>query len=100
MMKVESFSRTEFLAERWEYKPGEHVSFIGPTGSGKTHFAYQLLRVTATPEMPAIILVMKPRDETAVKFTKAAKYRTVRFWPPGPSIWNPGKKAGYTLWPT
>lgn len=99
MMKVESFSRNEFIAERWEYKAGEHVSFIGPTGSGKTHLAYQILRNTASEELPAIILVMKPRDETATKFTKQAQYRTIRFWPPTPSIWKPGKQKGYTLWP-
>lgn len=99
MTKVESFTRTEFLAERWQYKPGEHVSIIGPTGAGKTHIGYQLLRHSAAEELPAIVFVMKPRDETAAKFSKEAKYRIVRSWPPVPSVWNPGKKAGYVLWP-
>lgn len=99
MMKVESFTRTDFLTDHWEYNPGEHVSFIGPTGSGKTWFAYQLLRPTATPECPAIVMVMKPRDDTAAKFSKAVKYRTVRTWPAPPSIWQPGKRDGYVLWP-
>lgn len=99
-MKVESIPRSEFLSECWEYNPGEHVSFLGPTGSGKTRFAYELLYDTATVDLPAVILVMKPRDETAKGFTKKAAYRTVRTWPPMPSVWNPGKKPGYTLWPT
>lgn len=97
--KVESIPRSEFLNDVWDYNPGEHVSFIGPTGSGKTTLAYQLLEKTATEDNPVIILVMKPRDKTVESFSKKAKYRTVRFWPPVPSIWSPGKKPGYVLWP-
>lgn len=98
-MKVESIPRTEFLAECWEYKAGEHVSIIGPTGSGKTYIAYELLAHSATVELPAFIMVMKPRDETTLKFAKRMKYRVVRSWPIPLSIWNPGKKAGYIIWP-
>lgn len=36
-------SRQDFLDNRWEYRPGEHVTFIGNTGSGKTYMAFQLL---------------------------------------------------------
>lgn len=97
--KVESIPRDEFLNEVWEYEEGQHVSFLGPTNAGKTYLAYQLLNVTATDKMPAIVLVMKPRDKTATKFTKLAKFRKVTTWPPPPSVWNPGKVRGYTLWP-
>jgi energy-coupling factor transporter ATP-binding protein EcfA2 len=98
-VKVESIPRDEFLHEVWVHNPGEHVSFLGPTGSGKTQLAYELLDVTATEEHPAIVLVMKPKDDTAAKFTKRSKFRIVRSWPPVPSVWNPGKKRGYVLWP-
>jgi hypothetical protein len=83
----------------WSYEKGEHVSLIGPTGSGKTTLSYQLLQHTATTENPAVVLVMKPKDFTVKHFSKQAGYRTVPVWPPTPSIWQPGKKPGYVLWP-
>lgn len=97
--KVASFSRNDFFDRVWEYKAGEHLSLLGPTGNGKTTLAYQLLRRTATQELPGVVLVMKPRDDTADKFTRASKYRRVRSWPPRVSLWQPGRRPGYTLWP-
>lgn len=91
--------RDEFVEERWHYRPGEHVTFIAPTGNGKTTLAMQLLKETATPDHPAVVLVMKPRDETSAKFGKQANFRTVRTWPPIPSIWKPRKPPGWMLWP-
>lgn len=96
---VPSIPRAEFVAEHWDYRPGEHVTMLGHTGSGKTTLAYQLLQVTATPEVPAVVLVMKPRDATAERWNKALNFRKVRHWPPPPSIWRPGRVPGWTLWP-
>jgi hypothetical protein len=96
---IETFGREEFLTNRWSYKPGEHVTFIAPTQSGKTYLAYQLLGYTATPKCPAIVLSMKPRDGTTEKFTKELGFRRVPVWPPGPSIQWTKKPPGYTLWP-
>lgn len=99
-MRVESFPREEFLSERWNYKAGEHVTILGPTGSGKTWLSYQLLQHTATPKLPGIVLVMKPRDTTAETWNKTLGFRRVRSWPPVPSIWRPNDKPpGWTLWP-
>lgn len=91
--------RGEFIDERWHYQTGEHVTCLAPTGNGKTTLMYQLLHATATEEVPAVSLVMKPRDSTAVKFTKESGFRRVSSWPPPPSPWHPGKPRGYTLWP-
>ncbi len=96
---VERISREEFLTECWDYRPGEHVTIIGPTGSGKTWLGYQLLEVTATPEVPALVLVMKPRDGTVRKFSKENDYRIVRNWPPAVSPWKPRKPSGFVIWP-
>jgi hypothetical protein len=34
--------RDDFLRRRFDYRPGDHVTIIGPTGSGKTWMASQL----------------------------------------------------------
>lgn len=93
------FGREEFLVERWQYRPGEHVTLLGPTGCGKTTLAYQLLEQSATPKLPAISLVMKPKDSTAREWNKRLRFRTVRQWPPLPSIWSPQQPPGWCLWP-
>lgn len=98
-VRVYSFPRNVFLDDMWRYEAGEHVSFLGPTGSGKTFLSYQLLGRTATRELPAMVMAMKPRDKTVSVFTKRHRYRLVRDWPPPPSVWDPGRHAGYTLWP-
>jgi hypothetical protein len=94
-----SIPRAEFLDDYWDYRPGEHVTIIGPTGCGKTWLGYELLDRSVSERLPAVMMVMKPRDATAKAFTKRLRFRTVRAWPPLPSIWQPGKPRGYTLWP-
>jgi energy-coupling factor transporter ATP-binding protein EcfA2 len=96
---IERFDRKEFISERFDYKPGEHVTIIGPTGSGKTTLGYQLLQEVTSPELQGIVFVMKPRDETATKWNKTLDYRRVATWPPPMSPWRPKKPSGYTLWP-
>lgn len=98
MARVASFPREEFIRSRFRYRPGEHVTFLGPTGAGKTTLAMQLLDAVARPELPAVNLVMKPRDETARKFTKTAGFKTVRGWP-AVKVPFVQKPRGYTVWP-
>lgn len=90
--------RDSFIADRWDYKPGEHVSWIGYTGSGKTTFMRQLLRVSATPKLPAVVLAVKPRDENMVKLGREVTLKTTRSWPPVSIGWE-GRHNGYVLWP-
>lgn len=97
--RPERFTRQEFLSNRWRYEAGEHVTFIGPTGSGKTTLALQLLNRTANKDLPAVILVAKPRDATSMRFYHKNKkrYRMVATWPPPPGM--PVKPNGYLVWP-
>lgn len=97
--EVARFSRVEFIREYFDYRPGEHVTILGPTGSGKTTLALQLLGEASSDKLPGIIMVMKPRDSTATKFTKELGYKRVRTWPPPLSVWEPKKPPGWTLWP-
>jgi hypothetical protein len=97
---VVRYGRQEFLTEVWDYKTGEHVTILAPSGGGKTQLGYELLAVTATPELPAVVLVMKPRDETVSKFVKRNHYRVVRRWPPSLYDRQVRKPPGYALWPS
>jgi energy-coupling factor transporter ATP-binding protein EcfA2 len=96
---VTRFEREDFIKSYFRYKPGEHLSLLGPTGSGKTTLAYQLLDAVSKPELPGIVLVMKPRDKTAADWTKKLDYVRVKHWPPVTSVWKPRKPRGWTLWP-
>lgn len=97
-MKVQSFTREEFLRDRFWYRPGEHLTIISPTDAGKTTLAFQLAGRVATPDLPAIVMVRKARDATVTRWAAQLGYRRVRTWPPLPSpwAWNP---PGYVLWP-
>lgn len=99
MADVTSYGRREFLDEVFEYEPGEHVTVLAPSGGGKTHLSYELLEVSARPECQAIVFVTKPRDETVDAFTKRAKFRIVREWPPPIRTRVQSKPAGWVLWP-
>jgi hypothetical protein len=96
------FDRAEFLERRWRYRAGEHVTIIGPTGCGKTWLGWQLLERSATPKLPAVVLVKKPVDYVTRKEAKRLRYRVVRTWPPPPQLWPWNwreKPPGYVVWP-
>jgi hypothetical protein len=94
--------RDDFARNYWDYEPGEHVLFAGPTQlAGKTTLAFQLLEYTATPECPAYIAVSKPRDPVTAKEMKRLNYRLVTDWPPPPKLQHmfTDKPAGFVIWP-
>lgn len=93
--------RTEFIARRYfDYSPGQHVSFFGPTGDGKSTLAFQLLDAVVTPALPVVNLVLKPRDDQVSMLSDAAGFKRVESWPPTlvPALFQE-KPRGYTLWP-
>jgi hypothetical protein len=94
-----TFPREEFIAERFHYAAGEHVTFLAPTQAGKTTLAFELLEATANTEVPAIVLVQKPKDPTITEWTNHLQTKNwikTKVWPPNPLR----KKApGYILWP-
>jgi hypothetical protein len=97
---VHEFARQEFIESRWDYRPGDHVTFLAPTDWGKTELTNELAEVTASPKLPVINLAMKPRDATMKRWTERLEARQVATWPPGPSWrWAFRKPAAYTLWP-
>jgi len=77
------------LAGTW--RQGEHVSMIGPTGSGKTTLALGILDIRAY----VIALATKPRDATMDRLIRGG-WRKIKAWPPPPII---GDSARIVLWP-
>jgi hypothetical protein len=94
--------RREFASARFDYKPGQHVLFAGPTQRGKTSLAFILLEYTATPELPVYIAVCKPTDKVTSGEGARLGYRRTTVWPPIPRIkemFKDGKPSGYLIWP-
>lgn len=77
-----------------DWQQGEHLTLIGPTGSGKTHAAHHLLRRREAAGGHVVAILTKPRDQAVSKFHRRG-YQQIKSWPPRP-------KAGQrllTLWP-
>lgn len=83
-MSVPAIPYEEFT-QAWPhiFKQGQHVTLIGPTGSGKTTLALDL--VEARQYVAAV--ATKPRDKTMDKLVKERGYRKVEKWPP-PALVN------------
>lgn len=97
-MPLARFDRKEFLTERWDYQPGEHVATIQPSQGGKTHWNYELAAATDFGR-PPVALVIKAVDPTPSMMGKRLGWKEIRTWPPPPLLPWQRKPAGYNLWP-
>jgi energy-coupling factor transporter ATP-binding protein EcfA2 len=98
---VTTFGRKDFLDHVWDYKAGQHVTFCGRTQSGKTTLAFQLLARIPEHIVP-IVLVMKPRDPTVVRWTNTLGFKRTTVWPPLRSskrMPRNYKPPGWVVWP-
>src|SRR5260221_8096368 len=96
---IQHFGIEEFRTRRFNYRPGEHVAFCGPTQeAGKTNMAYALLEKTASPELRATTLCMKHRDRVVSAWTRRLEFVETPSWPPKIKLSN-RHPAGHTLWP-
>lgn len=57
---------------------GEHVSYIGPTGSGKTTLALAILPIRRY----VLALATKPKDATMDRLHRADRWPIIKDWPP------------------
>jgi hypothetical protein len=96
---VPEFGRDEFIEERWEYKRGEHVTFLAPTQTGKTTLKFELFKVTLTKNLKAVSLIMKPKDEVPEAYWKTLKFDRVEDWPPSRARKLVKNPSGYLVWP-
>lgn len=95
---VKIVPRDVFLSSFWHYEAGQHVTILGRNNSGKTYLAYQLIDRTATARLPALILVMKPRDATAARYARELDMPRTTHWPQPPNPFARSRR-GWTLWP-
>lgn len=95
-------ARMPFARDYFDYKPGEHVVFGGPTTHGKTSLAFDLMEYVATPDFPAYLAVSKPQDPVTQKRGAELGFRRVDEWPPPPRIqelMGGEKPRGFLVWP-
>ena len=95
---LQTFGRDEFVATRFRHRPGEHVTIVGPTGCGKTWFAWQILERISHAGHPAVVLLKKPHDHTTAVQARRLGFKTVRDWPPLSMPWE-RKPPGWVLHP-
>lgn len=107
-IEVERLSRDDFINEVFKphYEAGQHVTVVGPTGCGKTTLVLEMVNAVATPKLPAIILVKKPRDEVIQRWLKLTGFKKTEVWPPitrrGFTKKSGGflqKRRGWVFWP-
>lgn len=69
-------SRAEWLRHfRGSWRQGEHIALIGPTGSGKTGLAAEMLAI----RQYVVVFAIKQHDDTIKEFQG---YRIIKKWPP------------------
>jgi energy-coupling factor transporter ATP-binding protein EcfA2 len=82
---VELVPRREFLRDFGkDYKAGQHVSFFGPTGRGKSTLCYQCLQHVVSPNLQVISTHGKIKGRDPV-VGKAARQLNLRIVPTLPS---------------
>lgn len=73
--EIEHVSWDEFLANHFEWKQGQHVTLIGPTGQGKTTLAKAILK-----QRKYVLMLVTKRHDPLIGEFKSAGYRVVREW--------------------
>jgi hypothetical protein len=93
-------SRDDFVNEYFEYRPGQHVICVAPTGGGKSYLIWQLLSeaMRQQPHLSVQYQMPKPADPTTVSFAARMGLRETPVWPPRKKLFEP-KPNGYVLWP-
>lgn len=99
---VAYFPREYFLKEIWDYQPGDHVTVLAPTTGGKTTLLGELLGESCSKELPAVMMVMKPRDPATARMAKKLDLLTVRDWPPPKTkqLFRDRPVRGWVVWPS
>src|SRR5260221_80749 len=77
-LRMQEISRDDWLSQfKQQWYQGQHVEIIGPTGTGKTTIAVDILDVREY----VCVLAVKRKDETLDLF-KHQGYKVIKTWPP------------------
>lgn len=71
----------DFMAA-WRWAQGEHVTIVGPTGTGKTTLMRALMVKRYAAGGAVAVLATKPRDANLERWARADHLAVVRTWPP------------------
>lgn len=93
MSDVEKLEWDAFLSSRFTWRQGEHITLIGPTGTGKTTLALALLPMRDY----VLSFATKPKDKTMDALVRKRGWRLVRLWERMPNI--KGKTCRVVFWP-
>jgi energy-coupling factor transporter ATP-binding protein EcfA2 len=99
-MPLDPISRQEFLDAKVDVRPGESAVIIGPTGSGKTHLAWQFADVgmRQNQQLQVHAVQPKPADETTVRFADEYGLQVTPDYPFRKKLFRP-HPTGYVHWP-
>jgi hypothetical protein len=95
-------SRHAFCRDYFDYKPGQHTVFGGPSTRGKTTLAFDLLDYIVNPDFQAYFAVSKPQDPVTEQRGRRLHLRRVTDWPAPKKIGEMlgGQKPnGFLVWP-
>lgn len=81
-----------FIANHFDWKPGEHIALIGPTGLGKTNLMMNLLPLSRFN----VVFATKPADATMERLIREGDYTRLKRWVPGMSALDVPRRV---LWP-
>lgn len=82
MTELPPFVPWEDFYARWRWNAGEHVTVIGPTGTGKTTVMRALLPRRYAAGGAVCVVGTKTRDRTLSEWLKADGLTRVDTWPP------------------
>lgn len=68
--------------DAWQWQLGEHVTVVGPTGTGKTTLIRALLRKRYLAGGAVNVLATKPRDLSLSSWARHDGLTVIRDWPP------------------
>lgn len=99
-MSLLQLDRAEWLDEYFDYRAGEHVIIVEPTGGGKTWLMYQMLQAAMRdhPELSPMAFMPKAADPSTAQWARVLGLRETAVYPPVRKLFQ-GKPAGYVLWP-
>lgn len=71
-----------FLSSRFTWRQGEHITLVGPTGSGKTTLALALLPL----RQYVLAFATKPKDATMDSLVRSQGWKRVETWERMPRV--------------